>query len=203
MKKLFVLMFAFVMVSCFTVSVQATIIDFDDLPNETSQGAIGDSYMGFDWNNGETTINYVTGRNLPTSGYEGLDPYGNVAWGYGYDLQQWMDLIGSGTFTLNTIDWRSAWDEIQTIQLYGKNNGSTLYSYSFTAFSSMTTTTNLNWSGIDSLWISASGTSQWTMDNIVINNQPIPEPTTVALLGIGLAGLAGGAVRRRLKKTKQ
>ncbi len=32
---------------------------------------------------------------------------------------------------------------------------------------------------------------------------PIPEPSTVALLGVGLAGLAGGAARRKLKKKKE
>lgn len=33
-----------------------------------------------------------------------------------------------------------------------------------------------------------------------ISNQPVPEPTTILLLGIGIAGLAGAEVRRRRRK---
>ncbi len=43
------------------------------------------------------------------------------------------------------------------------------------------------------------GTGELTL-TVATSHEPIPEPTTVALLGIGLVGLAGAEVRRRRKK---
>ncbi len=42
------------------------------------------------------------------------------------------------------------------------------------------------------------GPVTWTITEQ--NTEPIPEPTTIALLGIGIVGLACAEVRRRRKK---
>ncbi len=49
--------------------------------------------------------------------------------------------------------------------------------------------------------ISTQDTLSWSITAGPI--EPIPEPTTMALLGIGLAGLAGGTVKRRFKRVKK
>lgn len=50
---------------------------------------------------------------------------------------------------------------------------------------------------------SINGYALAVRDGDVAAAEVVPEPATIALFGIGLAGLAGGAVRRRLKKVKQ
>ncbi len=42
--------------------------------------------------------------------------------------------------------------------------------------------------------------SRWITGSLRFNSTPIPEPTTIALLGFGLVGIVGAEVRRRRKK---
>ena len=51
---------------------------------------------------------------------------------------------------------------------------------------------------VDALPNSAPSSPTLYLDNF--SPEPVPEPTTIALLGIGLVGLAGAEVRRRRKK---
>ncbi len=56
---------------------------------------------------------------------------------------------------------------------------------------------SLNWSNLVRLDFNDTG---FSFDNIHVNSPSVPEPSTIALLGFGLAGLAVAEVRRRRKK---
>ncbi len=58
---------------------------------------------------------------------------------------------------------------------------------------------------LNPLFPPSSGFFENTSDSygLQVSGTPVPEPTTIALLGIGLAGFVGGAVKRRFKRVKK
>lgn len=63
-------------------------------------------------------------------------------------------------------------------------------------FAHSASTLTVNWLASGSGW-QFLGDQGYAIDNLVVTLAPVPEPTSWALLGLGVAGLAACATRRR------
>lgn len=170
----------------------ATVLTFDDI-GTSIYGEITDGYGGFIWGP-LSTVKYVKSdlHQMYANGTVSGDYVARNDWN-GQNLSAQME---EGTFDFNGV-WMSSGGFDDHIDVYGYRDGQKIYDVDI----------YLNWGpaewfqfdfvGIDRLYFEAHCIS-FTMDNFTYN-EPVPEPTTMLLLGSGLIGIAG--FRRKFKKS--
>lgn len=186
MVPIFLLMF-------FTITeVQGDTITFES----------GDRYAenGFTLDTGIRDNLYANPFSTPNSGYDTVLTSGDyVAFAQGAG----GSIFSIASFTYNGAWYAAAWDDPLEVTLTGLLDSVEKYSETISLSWRTKQWITSDFVGIDELRISSDGNQVtwdvWTYNEETQNN-PIPEPATVALLGIGLVGLAGAEVRRRRKK---
>lgn len=186
---------AMLTLSAFTTAVNATVVEFEDIISSgtylSTSGPDTVDGMVFSYS-GSTYFmeNYnTTDANSP------VDPTGSI-FTYSNNIIT-MSQLGGSAFSLNSFDAGIYLNQNDAlITLVGSYDIGGTVSDTFEISPNDWLTFNLSsaWSNLESVTFQMTNSSFIQYDNIVYDDNPIPEPTVLAILGLGLAGLG---LRRR------
>ena len=176
----------------------AVTIGFDNITSATTAGMPA-GYAGFTWG----ALGVISEAGAPGSGYD----FGTVSPSYvafggggGTPLSQFSSVA---PFTFNSVYLTAAWWNSLNLLVAGFSGSTQLYTANLTLSLSTPLLFAPNWTGVDKItFFSSSSTApcclQYALDNLTVNEVVTPEPATLSLLGVGLAGAAVRRFRKRL-----
>ncbi len=197
MQKIRAVWMGLIFVFVFASSASALVVDFEDLYSgvEVADNIPG-HYNGLNWGSAAW---YVTKDRMPGTGYQ-AGTIDNVSMFSTFGLDAWVggisdDFLGA---------YLTAGSGESDVTVEGTKDGSLLFSSDVTVFSDRPTWFDFNFSGVDTIFFKP-GTELVVIDNLTFGSaesteaSPVPEPSTIVLMGVGFVGLALGC-RRKMQK---
>jgi len=177
---------------------KAQVIDFE-YANAGIEPFVRDGYAGFHWYGYQGASSWVNGQwsdgylypaalNQPVSGTNSIWSNG------GFNLN--FSLVSGGTFTFNSVWLASAWAGPQTQTVNGYLNGVVVQSSTVNLSGGGMQKFTFDFVGVDGVDFSTAGYNM-VVDDITVNGVVVPEPSSVALIAVGLAGLLVTSRRRK------
>ncbi len=183
----------------------ALVVTFDDLGS--SYGTQVGSYDGFLWNNfySQTYTDYNNYWGFNTNSLAPASGNTHVYNGYGVSAgaQDSPSFLFNGAYLTgwSYVNGQPASFTAGSVKIDGYLGGNLVGSYTASLGSGMRYFASGWTSQVDNVVFTPDAQGKWfLMDNFTYNEQPVPEPATLVLLGAGLGLAAWRKARKRLRK---